>query len=386
MRICYLDAFSGLSGDMLVGALADAGADNKAISDAIASLNTGVEVSFDRVLRRGIAATKFRVSAPPQGKHRHLSGIVKMLEAGDFPEPVKKNAIRVFQRLGECEAAVHGMPLEKVHFHEVGAVDSIADIVGVCTGLHLLGVDLLQCSAVNTGSGTVETEHGTLPVPAPATASLLQGKPLYSRGPAVELTTPTGAAVVSVLAERFGSLPSMSIDKIGYGAGDRDFKEHANLLRALLGESLEALEDATSVCVMEANIDDSTAEILAYAVERLTEAGALDTSLQPLEMKKGRPGTLLRVIARPEDREKMAGLILAETSTIGVRAYLAERIVDTRRLVPVLTRYGSVRVKVSGSGNIAPEYEDCRALALSQSVPLKQIYAEATYEYQKSIR
>ena len=370
---------------MLVGALADAGGDTRAITDAIESLDAGAQVSFERVLRRGIAAMKFRVSSAEQRKHRHLSGILKMIDGANLPGPVKQHATSVFRRLGESEAAVHGVPLEKVHFHEVGAVDSIADIVGACMGFHLLGADSIQCSAINTGSGTVETEHGTLPVPAPATASLLRGKPVYAGGPAIELTTPTGAAVVVTLAEKFGAMPAMTIDKVGYGAGDRDFKEQANVLRLLVGRSSRA-EEATSVCVIEANIDDSTPEVLAYATELLSDAGALDVSLQPLGMKKGRPGMLLRVIAQPDDRGRLSAIIFAETSTIGVRTYTAERIVSERRLVPVLTKYGTVRVKVADSGNFAPEYEDCRALALAQSVPLKLIYSEAAYEYQKSIR
>ncbi len=385
MTICYLDAFSGLSGDMLVGALADAGADARAITAGVDSLGAGARVTFERVLRRGIAATKFRVLTPEETKHRHLSGILKMIQGADLPDSVKQNAARVFERLGECEAAAHGVPVEKVHFHEVGAVDSIADIVGACLGFDLLGAESIQCSAVNAGSGTVETEHGTLPVPAPATASLLRGKPVYARGPAVELTTPTGAAVVVTLAEKFGTMPAMRIEKIGYGAGDKDFKEQANVLRILVGESTGATE-ATTVMVIEANIDDLSPQVLGYAIERLMEAGALDASVQPIGMKKGRPGSLLRVIARPEDRELMAAVIFEETSTIGLRSYAADRIVEARELVEVRTKYGPVRVKVSGSGNIAPEYEDCRALARSSHTPLKSILAEATYEYQKSIR
>lgn len=370
---------------MLVGALADAGADKQAIATAIHSLGTGAEVSFDRVMRRGITATKFRVSAAEQSKHRHLNGILKMVSAADLSERTKENVAKVFGRLGESEAAVHGVPVEKVHFHEVGAVDSIADIVGACLGFELLGVDAIECSAVNAGSGTVETEHGTLPVPAPATASLLRDKPVYSRGPAAELTTPTGAAVATTLAQHFGAMPAMSIEKIGYGAGDKDFKEQANVLRVLVGKASGAAE-ATTVSVLEANIDDLSPQVLAYAIERLMDAGALDASLQPIAMKKGRPGSLLRVIAKPEDREALASIVFAETSTLGVRAYVAERMLEARRLITVETKYGIARVKVSDSGNIAPEYEDCRALAISAGVSLKSVLAEATYEYQKSIR
>jgi uncharacterized protein (TIGR00299 family) protein len=370
---------------MLVGALADAGADQNAIASAIESLGVGATVAFERVMRCGISALKFRVHAPEEQKHRHLSGILKMIDAAALPARVKDNVARVFTRLAEAEAAVHGVPIEKVHFHEVGAVDSIADIVGACLGFELLGADKVYCSAVNLGSGTVQTEHGTLPVPAPATASLLRGAPVYSRGPAVELTTPTGAAVVTTLAAEFGTMPPMKIGSIGYGAGDKDFKEMANVLRVLVGCTASASE-ATFVTVLEANLDDVSPQVLAYAMERLMEAGALDASLQPLAMKKSRSGFLLRVIAKPEDRERLAAIIFAETSTLGVRSSVMERIVEARRVVQVATKYGMLRVKVSDSGNIAPEYEDCRLVARSRNVPLKDVLAEATYEYQKSIR
>lgn len=370
---------------MLVGALADAGADADAIGAAVSTIGTGVAVRFERVLRRGISATKFHVTAPEQKAHRHLSGILKMIDAAALPSPVQQNASRIFQRLGECEAAAHGVPIEKVHFHEVGAVDSITDIVAACMGFHLLGATEIYCSPVNAGSGTVETEHGTLPVPAPATAALLRGKPVYAHGPAVELTTPTGAAVATVLAKDFGPMPAMTIDRIGYGAGDKDFHQQANVLRILVGRASGALE-ATSVCVIEANIDDSSPQILGYAMERLLDAGALDVTLQPLAMKKNRPGSLLRVVAKPEHREALAAIVFAETSTIGLRFYAADRMVEERRIVEVETPYGKVRVKVTGGGNAAPEYEDCRALALASAVPLKHVLSEAAYAYQKSIR
>lgn len=381
--LCYLDAFSGVSGDMLVGALADAGADQGRLAAALDSLGTGAAVSFERVTRRGIAATKFHVAGVEQKKHRHLSAILKMIEGAALSSRAKQNAAAVFQKLGEAEAAVHRMPVEKVHFHEVGAADSIADIVGTCVGFDLLGVDEIVCAPVNVGSGTVETEHGLLPVPAPATAALLAGKPVYARGPAVELTTPTGAAVVATLAAGFGALPAMKLDAIGYGAGTKDFPDQPNVLRILVGESSGASE-ATEICVMEANIDDMSPQVLAYALERLLERGALDATLQPVEMKKGRPGVLLRVLAKPEDREELAQLIFAETSTLGLRMYPAERRVQPRHWVEVLTPHGKVRIKVSGAGGYAPEYEDCRRLARETGVALKQIMAEANFAYLKN--
>lgn len=365
---------------MLVGALADAGADQGAIVTAIHSLQAGAEVSFEPVKRRGMAALKFHVNIEETKKHRHLRHILEMIAGASLPERTKRNASAVFQRLGEVEAACHNVSIEKVHFHEVGAADSIADIVGTCLAFDLLGVERICCSPINVGSGTVETEHGTLPVPAPATAGLLTGKPVYSRGPAMELTTPTGAAVVATLAESFGAMPPMRILASGYGAGGRDFPEHANVLRALIGEDTRAAE-STTVSVIEANIDDSTPQVLAFALERLMEAGALDVSLQSLTMKKGRPGTLLQLIVKPEDRDRLTAILFAETSTLGVRIHEAERRVQERAWVEVRTSQGPVRIKVAGDGAFAPEYEDCRALAVATGTPLKQILAEASALY-----
>jgi pyridinium-3,5-bisthiocarboxylic acid mononucleotide nickel chelatase len=378
--LCYLDAYSGISGDMLVGALADAGADPARIVEAVDSLSTGATVSFEKVKRGGIGGTKFNVDAGVQRAHRHLSHILRTIEAAALTDRVKRDAAAVFRRLGEAEAAVHRISIEKVHFHEVGAADSIADIVGACVAFDLLGVDRIVCSPLNVGSGTANTEHGVLPVPAPATVALLEGKPVYSRGPAVELTTPTGAAVAVTLAESFGPMPPMEIARSGYGAGSYDFPGQANLLRATLGRPSDATE-ASTVTVIEANIDDLSPEIVAYALERLIDAGALDASVQPLQMKKGRPGLLLRVVARPETKEDLAAVVFAETSTFGLRMYAAERRVQSRRWVDVEIPQGRVRVKVSGEGWYAPEYEDCRKLALQSGVPLKQIVAEAVRAY-----
>lgn len=380
MRICYFDAFSGISGDMTVGALLDAGADVTALTDALASLGTGAIISVEKTKRRGIAASKFRVEGGETKSHRHLPHILAMIEKGDLPTRAKADARSVFERLGEAEAKVHDIPIEKVHFHEVGAVDSICDIVGACTALALLGIEEVHSSAINVGSGTIKAEHGVLPVPAPATAELLVGKPVYSRGPSVELTTPTGAAIVSALAASFGALPPVRITATGYGAGDKDFPEHANVLRAIIGETTAATE-STTVSVLEANIDDATPQVLGYAMERLLEAGALDVTLGPLVMKKNRPGTLLRVVARPELQEAVAQLIFAETTTLGLRIYSAERRVQSRRVENVETPHGPVRIKVGGDGAFAPEYDDCRELARRTGTPLKEILAQANLAY-----
>jgi len=370
---------------MLVGALADAGADQAAIADAVASLDAGATVSFEKVKRCGIGATKYRVAVAETKAHRHLSHIVKMIEKAHLAEPARRNAIAIFRKLGEAEAAVHQVPIEKVHFHEVGAADSIADIVGVAVALDLLEVETIICSPLNVGSGTVKTEHGILPVPAPATARLLQGAPIYARGPAIELVTPTGAAVAATLATRFGILPPMKVSAIGYGAGDHDFPEHANVFRVILGEPTGA-DEALAVSVIEANIDDLNPQVLAYASDRLLEFGALDVSLQPIMMKKGRPATLLRAVAKPEHREAIVQLIFSETSTLGVRVYPAERRVQARTFTEVDTPHGKVRIKVSSEGSYAPEYEDCRKLAAQSGVALKHIIAEANYAYLKQSR
>jgi uncharacterized protein (TIGR00299 family) protein len=385
MRICYIDPFSGISGDMTVGALIDAGAEPGVLFDALNSIGTGARFELENTKRRGISASKFRVVAEDTKKHRHLPHIVKMIEGSALPASSKQKAIAMFERLGAAEAEVHGVPIEKVHFHEVGAVDSICDIAGAATAFDLLGVDEIVCAPVNVGSGTVNTEHGVLPVPAPATARLLEGHPVYSRGPAIELTTPTGAAIAVTLASRFGPMPAMRLVSTGYGAGDKDFAEHANVLRVLVGETAAASE-ATSVTVIEANIDDSTPEVLGYAMERLLEAGALDVTLAPIFMKKNRAATQVTVLARPEHQELLARVLFDETSTFGLRFYTAERRVEARRFVEVDTGYGRVNVKVSASGAFAPEYEDCRRLASAASKPLKQVIADANLAYLKESR
>jgi hypothetical protein len=373
---------------MTVGALVDAGAPCDALVSSLESLDTGARYAVEKTTRRGIAASKFRVhlNDAPQ-KHRHLSHILRLIEAAPLASGVKANAAAIFERLGQAEAQVHGVPVEKVHFHEVGAADSIADIVGACVALDLLRVEQVYVSAINVGSGTVLTEHGVLPVPAPATAALLAGLPVYARGPEMELTTPTGAAIASTLGRSFGPLPAMRISSIGHGAGDRDFREQANVLRVLVGDRTSAPE-STVVSVIEANIDDSSPQVLGYALDRLMEAGALDVSLSPLQMKKNRPGSLLRVIARPEDQERLARMVFAETSTLGLRIHTAERRVEERRMVEVETPWGKVRGKVSGyaSGQetFAPEYDDCRVLAERNGAPLKQVLAAALGAYIRS--
>jgi uncharacterized protein (TIGR00299 family) protein len=376
MTLCYFDAFSGISGDMTVGALLDAGADWQVLEAALKSLQLDATFRLYKTKRRGIAASKFCVDFTEQKKHRHLPHIEKIIQGGDLSAKAKSNALAVFQRLGEAEAQTHDMPIEKVHFHEVGAVDSICDVVGACVALDSLNVSEVHCSRINVGSGTVETQHGTLPVPAPATSLLLKDKPIFSAGPQTELTTPTGAALVTTLASHFGGLPAMQLKAQGFGAGDKEFPGQANVLRVLIGQRTSAAE-VTSVSILEANIDDSTPQVLGYAMERLLEAGALDVTLTPIHMKKNRAATMISVISAPELVEQLAAVLFAETSTLGLRIVQAERRVLARQIAEVETSFGKVRMKYNEQGSFAPEYEDCRQAATAKGVPLRAVIGEA---------
>ncbi len=380
MTICYFDVFSGISGDMTVGALLDAGADWQTLEAALKSLQLEAEFRLFKTKRKGMAGSKFAVDFTEQKKHRHLPHIEKIIQGGELSARAKTNALAVFQRLAQAEAKAHDVPIEKVHFHEVGAVDSICDIVGACVALDLLNVSEVHCSRINVGGGTVETQHGTLPVPAPATSALLQGHPIYSAGPQTELTTPTGAAILATLSLSFGAMPAMNLKAQGFGAGDKDFPGQANLLRVLIGERSSAAE-ATSVSIIEANIDDSTPQVLAYAMERLLAAGALDVTLTPIYMKKNRPATMLSVITTPDLTDPLAAVLFAETSTLGLRIHQAERRVLARQIAEVETSFGKVRIKFNEQGSFAPEYEDCRQAAAAHSVPLRTVMAEANQRF-----
>jgi uncharacterized protein (TIGR00299 family) protein len=385
MKICYLDCFSGISGDMLLGALVDAGVDADALRAEFAKLGLeGVELEFEKTLRSSISGTNLTVKVAHDHSHRSLSKIEQIISSSGLRDAVKERAIRIFRRLGEVEAAIHNVPVEKVHFHEVGAWDSIADIVGACIGFDLLGVEKIYCSALNLGSGTVKAAHGVMPVPAPATAALVAEVPTYSEGPEAELTTPTGAAIATTLAERFGAMPPMRISATGYGAGDKDLPGRPNLLRVLIGEMTGAAE-ATEVYVIEANVDDMSPQVAGYVRERLLEAGALDATFAPVFMKKDRPGFTVSVLAKAEDRERLAELLFEETTTLGLRMYRAERRVLERRWETVETPYGAVRIKIASENgkvrNFAPEYEDCRQRAIERKVPLKDVMQQANYAY-----
>ncbi|MBV9406477.1 MAG: nickel pincer cofactor biosynthesis protein LarC, partial [Acidobacteriaceae bacterium] len=382
MRICYFDPFSGISGDMTVGALVDAGANWETVQHALESLDLGASFRLEKTNRKGIAAAKFVVESSDEKKHRHLPQIEKIVARGELSESSRAKALAVFGRLAEAEAQAHDIPVEKVHFHEVGAVDSICDVVGACVALDLLGIHEVRSARINVGSGTVETQHGLLPVPAPATAYLLKDRPIYSAGPEMELTTPTGAALLSTWATQFGGVPAVRLIAQGFGAGEKDFREQANVLRVLIGERSDAPEP-TTVTVLEANIDDSTPQILGYAMERLLEAGALDVTLTPIFMKKNRPATMISIIAEPRTAEDLTAILFAETTTLGVRATQAERRVLARKMATVETLYGKLRIKYTENGAFAPEYDDCRRAAQERGVPLRTVIAEANDAFRR---
>jgi pyridinium-3,5-bisthiocarboxylic acid mononucleotide nickel chelatase len=392
MRLAYLDCASGISGDMFLAACLDAGLDSRRLLTELASLPLGpYELKPERVLRGGLAGTHLEIAVPREQPHRHLASIEQMIESSALPASVKQRSRRIFRRLGEAEARLHAKPIEHVHFHEVGAVDAILDIVGACVALELLAIEELWASPLNVGSGRVTAAHGSLPVPAPATAELLRGIPIYSSGIEAELVTPTGAAIVSTLARSFGPLPPMSVERIGYGAGARDLPGQPNLARLFIGQEAPNPRipnpEGDVVAVIETSVDDMSPEVYGYLVERALAAGALDISCTPIEMKKNRPGLEIRLLAKPEQAEALADLVFAETTTLGLRISTAERRVLERETVAVETPYGSVRVKVGRRNgrvvNAAPEYEDCRRAALERGVPLKEVMQAAQAAFRK---
>ncbi|MBI2817640.1 MAG: nickel pincer cofactor biosynthesis protein LarC [Acidobacteria bacterium] len=386
MKLAYLDCFSGISGDMLLGALVVCGAELAAIEQTVARLGIeGIEWSQERVRRGSFMATQVMIKAPVHSHHRHYHHIVEMIRKGELPSRVEQNALEIFRRLGEAEAALHGWPMEKVHFHEVGAVDSIADIVGACAALEMLSIEEIHCSALNVGSGTVECAHGTLPVPAPATAELLKGIPVYSSGIQAEMVTPTGAAIVATLARSFGPLPAMKSTAIGYGAGGRDNKQLPNVLRVTIGEPLVHGVGLERLIMLEANLDDMNPQLCGFFAERAFAAGALDVYFSAVQMKKNRPGVLLSVLCRPEQRDELMGLYFQETTTLGVRCYEVFRRALERQMEEVSTAFGAVRVKVARENgrvlNFSPEFEDCRRLAEAHAVPLRKVLQEAAFVF-----
>lgn len=385
MKIAYFDCFAGISGDMTLGALLDAGADESLFRRELEKLQ-GIEfdLRIDKVNKNGIQATNVEVVIGEQHHHRRLRDVVEIISASALSDAVKSRAIGIFRRLAEAEGTVHGISPEEVHFHEVGAVDAIVDIVGASVGIELLGVERIVASPLPMGHGFVEAAHGRIPLPAPATVELLKGVPVYPTNVEGELVTPTGAAIVRTLASEFGGMPPMSIHSVGYGAGKADFP-FPNTLRVLMGEMSEELPQSHEVSIVEANIDDMNPEFYDSVFERLFKAGALDVYLTPIQMKKSRPATLLSAICPAERVDEVARTILAETTSFGVRISHAERRCLDRRWETVATKYGEVRVKIGMLDGepvtASPEYEDCRKASEACGVPVRRVYEEAVSVY-----
>ena len=462
MRVAYLDCFSGISGDMFLGALVDAGVPSQLLEETVKALDIGAHLEISKVTRGGISATKVNVythgekdlprelywqqqahvdgPSPAANQHIHPHSHVQdaghrhghehapvdlaehnfgqpaqALRTDEFPEgsaahrhepgrrlneireiirqavishTAKQTAISIFEALGEAEAKIHDTEIESVHFHEVGAVDAMVDITCAAVGAEALAVDEIVCSPLNVGGGTVSCAHGILPVPAPATLELLKGALVYSSGIQAELVTPTGAAIVNRLAKRFTSFPAMNVKQIGYGAGSRDFPGHANVLRLTIGETQPELVAGIAqetIAVLEANIDDLNPQIFGYVMDRLLEQGALDVFGIPVQMKKSRPGMVLTVLCRPEDASKLQQIIFAETTTLGIRQHQENRRVLARKWITVSTQWGDVRVKLASVNgkvtNYAPEYEDCRRIAIEHGIPLKTVMQEVVHTH-----
>jgi pyridinium-3,5-bisthiocarboxylic acid mononucleotide nickel chelatase len=382
MRTAYFDCFSGISGDMTIGALVDAGASFEVLRDQLTTLHVpSFDVAIEKVTKQGIAGTKFHVHVHDPGtQHRRLRDITAILHASGLEARIQERALEVFTRLAEAEATIHHTSIDQVHFHEVGAIDSIVDITGAVIALDLLEVRRVMASPVNVGAGFVRAAHGVLPVPGPATAELLKGAPTYARGNDGELTTPTGAALLASLAESFGPLPELRVEQIGYGAGTKDLPQAPNLLRVFIGED-SMRGDADMITVLEANLDDMNPEWFEYAQEQLFTHGALDVFYTPIFMKKNRPATKLTVLCASSKLERIVETIFQGTSTFGVRTYEVRRQKLQRVSQIVETSYGPISVKIGEwQGQvvqISPEYESCREAAQRSGAPLKEIYRAA---------
>jgi len=380
MRVAYFDCFAGISGDMTLGALVDAGVDFDRLKRGLAALPVeAYELTRERVVKNGIAATSVNVQAEETSAPRTLSNIVELLARSGLPPRVKERSQRAFERLAEAEARVHGTTPEQIHFHEVGAVDALVDIVGAMIGLEELGVDRIYASRLPTSYGTVRCAHGLLPVPAPATMELLKNVPTVPSGLEGELVTPTGAAILTTVADHFGDMPPFTVERVAYGAGQKDL-EIPNVLRLVVGTSEEE-ERTETLTVLETNLDDMNPEFYDHVLDRLFQAGAADVYLCPIQMKKNRPAVLLSVLAHPGDLPRLKEILFAETSTLGVRWYNVRRHCLERENFMVPTRFGEVSVKLGRRGgvllNLAPEYESCRAAARRCNVPLAEVYEEA---------
>ncbi|MFO7923859.1 MAG: nickel pincer cofactor biosynthesis protein LarC [Bacteroidales bacterium] len=379
MKIAYFDCFSGISGDMLVGSLLDAGLDFGELEDEIGRLGLErVEIKSSKIVKQNIASTKFSVEYGNQKHHRHLNDLYALVDNSEIDEDVKEKARQVFLKIAVAEAKIHNMPLEKVHFHEIGAVDTIVDVVAALTGFKKLGIEKVFCSRLNVGSGFVTFSHGKFPVPAPATAEILKGVPVYSTASEGELVTPTGAAIITTLANKFGDMPALSTESIGYGAGTRDF-EHPNVLRVYLGQAADNAGENV-IDVIETNIDDMNPQWYDHIIDRLYSEGALEVFLTSIQMKKNRPGIKLTILSDPDSKDSLLKIIFSETTSIGVRMRRESRDILRRESKTYKTPYGTVKVKITSYAgeqvNAKIEYDDLRRLAGENKMPLKRISDE----------
>lgn len=382
MKTIYFDCFAGASGDMVLGALVSAGVDAQVLKEQLALLVVpGYEIDFVRVDRSGINAIQARVKTEHEHQHRHLSQILKIIDDSRLQSSIKERAARIFTRLAEAEAHVHNQPIENVHFHEVGALDAIIDVVGAAICFDLIGAQQFICSPLRVGKGTVKMAHGYFPIPPPAVAELLKDAPIYAGDLEGEFVTPTGAAIITSVCNRFGSLPEFVIETTGYGAGTREYDEFPNVLRVFVGEAGAQDSADEHLLMIETNIDDMSPQLFGHVMERALDLGALDCYLTPVQMKKNRPGNLLSILGRPQDREKFLQMLFAETTTLGIRSYEVDRRALARETARVETQYGPIDVKVARLAgaivNAMPEYEQCRQAALKAKVPLRTVESAA---------
>ena len=378
MKTLYFDCFAGASGDMILGAMVAAGVDPRVLREQLSLLGVeGFSLEFETVNRSGLSATYARVKAAHQHTHRHLADILKIIFASGLSEGVKQRAAKIFSRLAEAEARVHNEPVDHVHFHEVGALDAIVDVVGASICFELLAIDYFVCSPLHVGSGTVEMAHGRFPVPPPAVTELLRGVPFYSTEIAGELLTPTGAAIITTVADEYGAIPQMVVEQVGYGAGTREYDKFPNVLRVLLGEANSRTATDERLWMIETNIDDLSPQIVGHVMDRVFELGALDCYFTPVQMKKNRPGVLLSILCGKREKEAVIRLVFTETTTLGVRSYEVERRALERTIISVETQYGPIDVKVAHLNgqvvNEMPEFEQCRRAAKDAEVPLKVV-------------
>jgi len=383
MRTLFFDCFAGASGNMVLGALIDLGLDRELLFDRIKGLGlAGYEIEIEKVDRSGISSTHLNVVIPAEKKHRHLHHIVDIIENSDLSDGVKARSVAIFDRLAAAEARVHGIDVKKVHFHEVGAMDAIIDVVGACIAFEMLGIENFACSKIHVGSGFVDMEHGRFPVPPPAVAELLTGKPIYSTDIAGELITPTGAAIISTLCDSYGVIPEMVVERTGYGAGSRNYDGFPNVLRIMIGETIadkiERPYEGERLVILESNIDDLSPQIIGHVMDRAFELGASDCWFTPIQMKKNRPATLISILCRLELRSVLTNLLFRETSTLGIRFRDVDREALERELVDVQTAYGHVKVKIGRHNgvivNAMPEHDDVVRVAKENGVSLRAVH------------